>query len=202
MISPGLLLDHIRRPETTSDSTSFAMISGAMWVIGVFIYKFYWLQFVLPTSTAFEKDADPMWYWLTAAIDAGLVGGGLFLWLTVGPKLYRSLGATELKGANPALLQNCFNYALGPSILALVPVFGWALAIVWILFILIVAGKQRLFIKGVSAVINIMIMFSIVVASTVGVWLFLTFVWGGLLDNDGLTRKAPPPPPIKVPTRE
>ena len=203
LTSPGLLLDHIRRPETTGDSVSFVIVSCAMWVVGVFIYNAYWLYWVLPKpDSGFEHPPDSITnYWISALLQAALVAGGMALWLKVGPKLYRSLGATELKGANPTLIQNCFNYSMGPSILALVPVFGSALAIIWILFDLIVAGKRRLYLKNASAVINVLLIFFIAVAiAAVVYFLLLHLVWGKLIDMSGLTIREIPKP-LQLPTR-
>jgi hypothetical protein len=197
LTSPALLMDHIRRPETSTDSNSFALISSVMWILGVIIYNVFWLYYVLPGgSTKYETEVDPMNYWMTTLIQCVLVGGGLFLFLRFGPRLYRSLGANELKNAQPSLISNCFNYAMGPSILGLIPYFGWALAILWILIDLMVAGKRRLYMKTSGAVINVFIIaFVGVLVAAVVYFVLLHLIWGGLVDMNGLTVKPPPPPP-------
>ena len=53
--SPGLLMDHIRRPETTSDAKRFALVSAVMWFVGLLLWNVYWLLFVLPVQTGFLR---------------------------------------------------------------------------------------------------------------------------------------------------
>ena len=203
LFSPALLMDHIRRPETTNDSRVFAIISAAMWVIGVVGYNIYWLYWVLPKGQTPYVLSDPTFYWLTVLIQVLLVGGGIFAWLKIGPRLFRSLGATELKGAQPTLISNCFNCTtpMGPSILAIVPVYGWALAIIWILVDLVVAAKRRLYMKFTGAVINVAILMFLALGIAVVCYLFLSFVWGGSwFEMNGLTRKPDVVHKVATPT--
>ncbi|HET6250687.1 MAG TPA: hypothetical protein VFE47_23565 [Tepidisphaeraceae bacterium] len=201
LFSPALLVDHIRRPETTTDSTAFAIVSGAMWIGGVIIYNLYWLWVVLPSgSTGYDpRGVDYTYYYCTMMVQLVMVGVGIFVWLRFGPRLYRALGATELKHAPPSLISNCFNYAMGPSILALIPFIGWILAPIWIVVDLIVAGKRRLYMKGSSAIINMIIISFLALVISVLPVLFVHYVWSGWLDMGGLSVKAQVEPKVTTP---
>lgn len=182
--SPGLLLDHISRPETTSDSVAFARISGAMWVISILIWNAYWYFQLLPNK-AYEIN-DPMWFWITAGLQAALVGFGVFVFLRTGTRMFIALGETEFKGATPTLIYNCFAYSLGPSILAIVPVFGWGLAGLWIMFDLMVAGKRRLYMKTSSSIINPLLIMICTVAVVLACGWVLHWLWIDYLEMGGL----------------
>ncbi len=190
MTSPALLLDHIRRPETTSDAASFGYVSIAMWVIGVLIWNVYWLYFFLPHHDTEYFLTDATYYWLTAILQAGLVGAGLFFWVKIGSQMYTRLTETELKGVTPSLVYNCFAYSLAPSLLAVVPVFGWGIAFVWILANQIIAGKRRLYVKNSSAIINPLIIAFCVLASAIIAYYFLGWLWSSHLEMGGVTHLA------------
>ena len=195
MSEPALLLDHIRRPETTGDSTIFMWVSAAMWFLGILVWNAYWLYFVLPTSTAYEHDlGDPMHYWLSAVLEGALVAGCVYLWVRFGSRMYLALGAMEMKHVSPSLIVNIFSYTLGPSLLAVIPFVGWVVAPIWIYLDLVAAGKRRLFLKSSSAIINPLLIFvSALVMATVA-YFVIKFLWGHFWEMDGLTRYVPPPP--------
>jgi hypothetical protein len=188
--SPALLMDHIRRPETTKDSTLFAAVSAAMWAIGVLVWNWWWLNVIdpkLPVADKWEL-TSPMQYWLTALLEAGLVVGGIFLWLKVGARMYIAFGGSELKGASTSLISNCFAYSLGPSILAVVPIYGWILAGIFINFDLMLVGKRRLYLKGTSAIINVILIAVSVVLITVVLYFVLRFFWINYLAMGGIEK--------------
>jgi hypothetical protein len=195
MTEPALLLDHIRRPETTGDCSVFMWVSAAMWFIGILVWNAFWLYFVLPKSTAYEHELDsPMYYWLSAVGQGAIVAGFVYLWVRLGSRMYLSLGAMEMKHVSPSLIVNVYSYTLGPSLLAVVPIFGWVLAPIWIFLDLIAAGKRRLFLKNSSAIINpLLIMISALIIATVA-YFVLKFFWGHYLEMDGLIRVVAPPP--------
>lgn len=200
LTSPALLLDHIRRPETTDDASAYMWASIAMWVIGIFAYYVYWLYGVLPHQTYYEQDVELLHYWLTAAGTAALVGGGIFLFVRTGTRMFIAMAGNELKGVSPALITSCFCYSLGPSIFAVVPFFGWVIAPAWIYFNLIVAGKRRLYLKGGGAFINATLIIVSAVAVAIVAYFVLSYMWGSYLGLNGLTvhviPKAKTPPPL------
>src|SRR5579871_1848708 len=63
--SPGRLLDHIRRPETTDDVKGFALVSIVMWFLGILIWNAWWLYMILPKGgTSYDpRTVDTMFYW-------------------------------------------------------------------------------------------------------------------------------------------
>jgi hypothetical protein len=198
--SPGLLMDHIRRPETTSDAKWFALVSALMWFVGLLLWNVYWYIFVLPVQTDFRHEVIyPTNYWASAFAEAAIVPLGIWLWMTVGPKLYRSLAGAELSGVSPTLIYNCFAYSLGPSILAVIPLvprvlpapFMWVIAALWVHFNLIVAGKRRLYLKTASAIVNVCLIAGAVLIISVAGYYVAKLVWLGALDMSGL--EAPPP---------
>jgi len=194
--SPALLMDHIRRPETTADSTVFAIISCAMWAVGVLIYNAYFLYVAFPKlvhAGLYDADINAGFFWLTALLQAAMVGGGVFLWMKVGTSMFMNLAAQELKSVPHSLIYNCFAYATGPSLLAVVPVIGWPIAFALIVLDQIACGKRRLFMKGASAVINPLIIAFCVLAIAAVAYYVLGWLWCTHLEMNGLTAIAPKP---------
>ncbi|HWE02117.1 MAG TPA: hypothetical protein VG326_06865 [Tepidisphaeraceae bacterium] len=196
LTEPALLLDHIRRPETSDDSAGFMWISAAMWFIGIIVWNAYWLYFVLPGSKVYEHDlGDPMHYWLSAVLQGAAVAGCVYLWVRFGSRMYLSLGAMEMKHVSPTLIVNVFSYTLGPSILAIIPIFGWIVAPIWIFADLIAGGKRRLYLKNSSAIINpLLILITALILATIA-YFVVKFMWGSYLEMNGLT--LVPPPKVK-----
>ena len=187
--SPGLLLDHLRRPETTADAVSFAMTSGAMWIVGVIAWRIWKYR----QYTSMGWDVAIANYLLTVLGQCALVGAGIWLFVKLGSNLYVKLSAAELRNTTPNLILNLFCYCMGPSLLAVVPVFGQGLALLLIFIDLIVAGKKRLYLKGASAVVNALIIF--ICAALIGVvaYFVLGYLWGSYFEMSGVTPPAPPP---------
>lgn len=197
--SPGLLVDHVGRPESTRDAASFAWICAAMWGVGILAWNAYWYQFVYPDPLLRynPREFNPSSYWVMAFLQAAAVVTAVYLWLKLGARMYVALAGSELKGATPSLIFNCFAYSLGPSILALVPVWGpikapwpWVVAGVWIHFNLIVAGRRRLYLKGVSAIVNVMLILVCVVLISVAAYYILHLVYNAA-DLGGLGSELP-----------
>lgn len=193
MFSPGLLMDHISRPETTRDANAFALVSAAMWGLGVLLYKAYFLYMVFPAmQDAGWELVDPSYFYIKAFATAVLVAGGIYLWTRLGSQMYRRLGEMELKTASPSLVFDCFAYATGPSLLALVPIFGWGVAFCWIVFNQIVAGHKRLYMKSGSAIINPILIAVCVLAIAVVAYFALGWLWNSAM---AMNPFEPPPPP-------
>jgi len=186
LTSPALLFDHIRRPEITSDGMVYMWASAVMWVVSVLAYNIYWLNFVLPHQKYYEPEYDTMFFWLTVLGEAALFALGVFLFVRLGSQMFLALAGAELKGVSPSLVSNCFCYALGPSILAVVPFYGWAIAAIWIYVNLIVAGKRRLYLKGGGAYINATLIFFTLAAAAVVGYIVIYWLWNNYLGMNGL----------------
>jgi hypothetical protein len=137
---------------------------------------------------------DPLWFWLTAVIEAVLVSGGVFAFLKLGPSLIKSLAAMDLKSATPSLVYNIFAYSIGPSIFALVPFYGWGLAALLIAFNLMVGGKRRLYLKASNAIVNVIILFVMAALAGAVLYFVFPFIWGKMLGLNGLEVDAAPEP--------
>jgi hypothetical protein len=191
LTSPGLLMDHIRRPETTDDAKLFAMISGVMWAIGTLLWRVWYYRQVTAPDSGF--DVDPTFFWITSLVACVVVFGAVWLWMRAGVGLYSKLAATEMRNATPTLTYNLFAYSLGPSLLAVVPVFGQGLALLWIFIDLVVAGKKRLYMKATSAFINPFILFFCAIA--IGAVFY--YVGGVLVWRKALSMTGVEPKPLR-----
>ena len=188
MIAPSLLMDHISRPESTTDSRLFAYISCAMWGVGVLGANAYVLYDAKQNHSDWEVNYPLVA--LTAVVEAVLLSGAIFLWFKVGTKVFRALGATELQRVSPSLIENCMAYSLGPSLLAVIPILGWAVAFVWIVVDQVMAGRRRLYMKLSSAVPNPI--FPAIGAAVLVTVLFFGFpwLWGTHFHLDGYDRQG------------
>ena len=203
--SPGLLMDHISRPDSNRDARAFALFSAAIWGVGILVWNVYWLYRVMPFIQGpdgrllyFAEPSSTGMFFVAALVHAALVMTGVFLWLTVGMRLYVALAGSEVKGTATSLIYNCFAYCLGPSILALIPFaapWPWVIAACWIHFDLVVAGKRRLYLKGSSAVVNVVLIGLCVLGITIVVYYIGHWVWTHNPDMIGL---EPRPEPVKV----
>ncbi len=149
------LVDQIRRPETTAEATRFAIACGAMWAISFGIWDAF-QYYRLPNDGTLTVDGQQY------LIETGLrVVGAVALTLAVlklaTEVFYTLLSHDSQRQIPKVLVYNIFAYSLGPSILALVPVLGWALAALWIAIDAIVAAKSRLYLRGREAVVNVLI---------------------------------------------
>jgi hypothetical protein len=149
------LVDQIRRPETTGESTVLAIVCGVMWGISIGIWDaFQYYRFTHDPTLI----VDGQQY----CIELGLrVVGAVVLTLVLlklTTEVFYSLLSHDVQQKIPkVLVHNVFAYSLGPSILALVPVFGWALATLWIFSNAIIGAKSRLYVRGREAVVNVII---------------------------------------------
>lgn len=190
--SPGLLLDHIRRPETKADGTSFAMISATMWIIGLIALRAWQYHDILKRT---GWSIVPTTYAISVAAQCVLVAGGIWLFLNIGVSLYLKLSAAEMGNATPVLVYNLFCYCLGPSLLAVIPIYGQGLALLLIVIDLIIAGKKRLFLKAASATVNVIILLFCGLIIGVIVYYGIGWIWSGYLDMSGVSQPAPVKPP-------
>jgi hypothetical protein len=149
MLSPGKLLDSIRRAETASDARAFVFICGfffgAAWVMN---------DYIALKRAGGDFDIVDNGYSMIAHLVLGVAGTWGLLHLIV-RLFYKLVSAGEMTHKFPPVLaHNVYAYCLGPSILAFIPFYiGFAVALVWILLLFIYAAKTRLAIKPSGAII-------------------------------------------------
>lgn len=160
------LVDHIRRPETTGDATSFALACAGMWAISIAAWDAY--QYYVAIHFAGDPDKTPIVDGSQYLVESGLrflaVFGATWLILKLSTKLFHSLLSSDSQRQVPSVLvYNVFAYSLGPSLLALVPIYlaGWnwacGLAALWIIINAIIGAKKRLYLRTREAVVNVLI---------------------------------------------
>jgi len=191
LTAPGQLWDQIRRPETTSDATVFAIccgvVGGISWVAHSLAWDLVYSGYGNGTSDGVPpllvKDAPNYTVdWQTWAMGAALqmvcAVLGTVLLLRLANLIYQKLLphgiATRIP---PALSYNILAYALGVVILALIPCFGWALALVWLLGLMILAGTRRLHLGAGTGIISGILTFIVVVVLGFSIYFTGAFGW-------------------------
>jgi hypothetical protein len=154
MFSPGTLTTAMRRPETVNDARAFLYGICGIWGISALMHYVYFV---------WKETKDPLYdgilqpnATILAIITLALGAGGCFVLFKVYTTIYGKLAAQE-QGSVPlpdVLIYNVSAYALGPSILALIPFVGPFLAAIWIFVSMILIGKNRLQLKVAAAVID------------------------------------------------
>lgn len=158
LFSHRSLLDQIRRPETTQDATGFALGCALLWSVSIALWDIWsYYQFNDPT----KWNVNGQQYFIESAVRVAAMFGIILLLLKVGSGFFAHLLANSAGQPVPSVLvYNVFAYSLGPSLLAVVPVFGWGLAGLWIFVDLIIGAKTRLYLRTREAVINTMLVFA------------------------------------------
>src|SRR4051812_31996950 len=184
MFKPAELLDVIRRPETGGDSRSFAFGCGLMWAISALIHGYFYYHHMLGveerTANSTTEDritvlGQPWVIW--CVIGAILAVVGVLLFQKIGSSIYYALVSTEMKSkAPPILAYNIFGYCLGPSLLAIVPIAGPPLAILWIVIALAIGGATRLKVSVRGAVIASLVAVAAMVALASVSWFVARFI--------------------------
>src|SRR5205823_2831999 len=99
------------------------------------------------------------------------------LFQKIGSRLYYSLVGTEMKSkAPPILVYNVFGYCLGPSLLAIIPIAGPIVAVIWITIALSVGGATRLKISMKGAVIASLVAVCAMIAVTIATWVVTRYI--------------------------
>ncbi len=170
------LLDHIRRPETTSEATKFAIGCAILWALSFGIWNTY--RYIHFNNDPANWDLEGSQYLMESALQSLLVFVVVLVLLRIMVKMYLQLIAGETKGRVPdVLVHNAFAYSLGPSLLALVPVVGWVLAPIWIFVDLIIAGRRRLYLNKGGVVTNTILVVAVALAIIGALWLVIWIVW-------------------------
>jgi hypothetical protein len=169
------LVDQIRRPETTGDATSYAIVCGVMWALGIGIWDF--IQYTRVTHDA-TLQVDKQQFLIESVIRAL---GALVLTLGIyklAITLFHNLLTHDSQRQIPkVLVSNVFAYALGPSILALIPVIGWALAALWIVINAIVGARTRLYLRMREALVNVIIAAFVGVVLLAAIYFAAYLIW-------------------------
>jgi len=197
LTGPSSLFSQIRRPETTNDGRIFAIGCGMCWAISLLIHRLilqwhYNRQRVTaegPSKGMAMYEIDPMLFWVENALFAAAAVGAVLLFIFFVSRVYQKMVATEVKyPTTQALYVNLFAYALGPSLLAVIPIAGPVLAIGWTFVLLIVAGSTRLRLNAGSAAVASFISMAAMLLGCAAAWFVLRMlVWeamtGGAINS-------------------
>jgi hypothetical protein len=198
MFKPAQLLDSLRRPETGGDSFSFAIGCGVMWALAAIVHGYIYYRHLLGEeertrqSTTEERITvlgQPFVLWCAAAAVLAVVA--VLIFQKFGSRMYYSLVSTEMTSkAPPVLAFNLFGYALGPSLLALIPFAGPPIAILWIAIVLIVGGSTRLKVSMKGAVVAALVVVSAMVGLCVAVWFVSRYIPPSTIDKEPPLRRG------------
>jgi hypothetical protein len=172
------LLDQIRRPETTSEATWFAVGCAGVWAVSIVIWDslFYYQYYSGDRAPTMIVNGEQ--YAIETALRAAAAFALMLIFLRLATTMYVSLLGHGVQQQIPkVLIYNVLAYSVGPSILAIVPVFGWALAAVWILSATIIAGKTRLYLRAREAVVNALLIAVVVVVALVLLYVAFHYLW-------------------------
>jgi hypothetical protein len=165
------LVDAIRRPETNSDAFAFLIGCCVLWGVSAFAHGLIFMHFAGQVP---YHEVDRTTYLTYCAIAALGAGGGVYLLFRLYNLIYGKLVAQEKTTAAlpDVLLYNVNAYALGPSLLAPIPIIGPPLAVLLIFIDLYIAGRKRLNIRATGALIDALLAFAAVLAlGFLGYWL-------------------------------
>jgi dolichyl-phosphate-mannose--protein O-mannosyl transferase len=125
---------------------------------------------------------QPWAIWCVIAALLAVVG--VLLFQKIGSRLFYSLVATEMKSkAPPILAYNIFGYCLGPSLLAIIPIAGPVLSVIWIVIILSIGGATRLKISVRGAVTASMVAVAAMVGLATATWFVSGFIPPSTIDK-------------------
>lgn len=184
---PALLLDHIRRPDTTNEASFFAYGCAVFWGISTAIHMLIWNNFYRPQWAPrllqeYELDYDTQFYIKAVIMSVIVAAASFFLLVWFANRIYFSLISSELKSKAPrVLLHNIFCYCMGPSILAIVPFIGPPLALALIFFGWCVGGAKRLYISWRGAIVASVLAMLASLAIFAAGWFVLSFILNNML---------------------
>lgn len=184
--SPALLLDHIRRPDSAGEGAQFAFGCAACWGLSVIVHAALLLNFFFTDERGYEELSGPTFFLVAAAVGAVVAALSYVLLVGVASRTYYGLIATELKNtAPPVLIKNLFCYCMGPSLLALLPVIGPPLALLFIYIDWCVAGARRLFVSWRGAIVAASLSFVLVLLIAAAAGFAVQMIAGGFLGVEG-----------------
>ena len=169
LTSPAQLFVHIRRPETIADGRAFAIGCGVCWGVSLVVHRMLMLRVWYHDERRYLIDRTL--FWVENALFFAAAIGAVLLFIHAVSRIYHKMVEAEIKmPVTAALFVNLFAYALGPSVLALVPVAGPVLAAAWILALLVVAGSVRLRLNAGSAAVAAFVSMAATVLGAAVAW--------------------------------
>src|ERR1700683_1603225 len=175
LTSPGKLMNSMRRPEVSSDVRSFVIGCGLMWAICVLIHYVYFYMKLNHAATATPPMLFfyPNQFWLNTLIQAAATCAGTWAILKIASMFYLKIIAHDLPRTPPnSLVFNAMGYAMGPSILALIPGAGAPLGAIWIFVNWITVGSSRLHATKASSAIAAVLTSVAIPLVILAVWYF------------------------------
>jgi len=193
MFSPGKLWDEIRRPETTSDATGFAVwcgvIAGITWVGHSLAWDLVYSGMgrsdgVPPLLVKNDYDYTVDWqtWGMGAVLQMACAIFGTLLLLKLANATYQKLLPHGIASRIPTgLSYNILAYALGPVLLALIPCYGWALALLWLLVLFVMLGTRRLHLGAGTGVVSGILTFLVVTVVGFSIYFAGALLWSHTL---------------------
>jgi hypothetical protein len=179
--SVGKMAEQIRRPETKTDAMEFLIGCSICWGLsalmhGLILYPHF---HNLPNT-----DFDPTHYFVYCVIGMLAAGGATWALFTLYTLIYRKLVAQEktLAALPQVLIYNVSVYAMGPSLLSLIPFVGPPLAILLIGVDMVAVGIKRLHLRFAAAAIDALLALIVVLVVGVAGYFIGGFVLGQVYD--------------------
>jgi hypothetical protein len=187
------LVDQIRRPETIGDATSYVIVCGVMWALGIGIWDFIQYVRVIHDTKLLVNGQQFLIESVIRAVGALALAVVIY---KLAITLFHNLLTHDSQRQIPkVLVSNVFAYALGPSTLALIPVIGWGLAVLWIIINAIVGARTRLYLRMREALVNVIIAATVGLVLLAAVYFAAYFIWpvigGHSVEPVPVTQKAP-----------
>jgi hypothetical protein len=182
MLTPGKLLESIRRPETASDARVFVFICAGFWAVSWLLHDYLAFRSEnahLPARS--QKDFTDLYPTMLIHLVLAIAGTWL-LHMLIARLFYKLVQAGDAQAKAPSVLTyNVYAYCLGPSILALIPFYiGPAIAITWIFCLCVYASIHRLAIKTSGAITCNILAFGGLVGGSAAVYHLLWWFIGWL----------------------
>src|ERR1700689_5166206 len=157
--SPGELTNQIRRPETINDAFAFLIGCSICWGLSALIHG---VIFYLRIKS--DPNFEPSNYMIHCIAGVLAAGGGTWGLFKLYTTIYSKLVEKEKKqtALPTVLIYNVNVYALGPSLLSVIPFVGPPIAMLLIAVDLVVVGTKRLRLRFAAAAIDAMLAFIVV----------------------------------------
>ena len=178
----GPLTISIRRPNTIDDARPFLIGCSILWGLSAAMHTA--LSFYFADTTKYLP-ADPNNIAIYIVLAAAGGGFGVFYLFKIYTAIYGRLIAQEKEARlmPDVLLYNVNAYALGPSLLSLIPIAGPPLALVWIFLDMMNVGVRRLRLRSTAALIDAILSLAAVLGITLVAWVVIDL---GVLGHHGL----------------
>jgi hypothetical protein len=189
--SPGVLTNQIRRPETTTDTSVFLIGCCICWGLSALLHGLLLFTHIRDLPDTDFNSTNYFIYCVIGMLAAGGGAWGLFRFYTL---IYGKLVEKEKnQSALPTvLLYNVNAYAMGPSLLSLIPFVGPPLAILLIAVDLVAVGAKRLRLRFAAAAIDAMLALIVVLATGFAGYFIGGFILHQVIDPPSQEVEATP----------